>query len=556
MTLKLDENQKKAVEHFEGPALVVAGPGSGKTTVIKERILNLIQKHNVDPEHILAIAFTNAAADEMEKRLSSESDLKESKPKICTLHVFGKDIITEHYELAGFTQEPAIWDADDMEQIINKEKTRLNIGNEERSVYIYKFEGNRSGRCYIGQTIDLKRREREHRTYSSNRGLREALAKGDESFNCKEIKRVKGLYADKEEERQINFYKNRSVVNLALGMEHIGIKYPGIPTTIYKIKLPTVVTCWIGMSTDTDPEGIKNEAFRRAIEDKGTKAHPEYIKEALHKAIENEVIKSAAFEIIATVPGANATRRVKQEIDKHKNWAVFNRQAPLQARESNKRRIEIFCQHFDISYDKVIEHTPRFRDLMAKFDRLKEDIENEKQQVTTGVFDPNKIVDIIFRAFARRYESVKQEVNAIDFLDMLIHSANLLENNRDLLQDYQGKYRYVFVDEFQDISPVDFRLIDLFSENLFAVGDDDQAIYGFRGGDSSIMQEKFGKRENVSHYEITRNYRSTSTIVRHAKALIEKNSARIPKNLRANNSARSQVEVLGTPKGTVARNHF
>lgn len=551
MTLKLDENQQKAVEHFQGPALVVAGPGSGKTTVIKERILHLIREHNVDPEQILAIAFTNAAADEMTERLSNEPLLSQGKPKICTLHVFGKDIITEYYELAGFTQEPDIWDADDIEQIINKEKTRLNIENEEKFVCIYKFEGNRSGRCYIGQTIDLKRREREHRTYSSNRGLREALVKGDEYFNCEKIRRVKGLNADKEEERQINFYKNRSVVNLTLRMEHIGVEYPGIPITIYKIKLPTMVTCWIGMSTDTDPESIKNEAFRRAIEDKGTKAHPQYVKEALCKAIENEVIKSAAFEIIATVPGANATRRVKQEIDKHKNWAVFNRQAPLQASESNKRRIEIFCQHFNVSYDEVLKHTPKFRDIMKKFDRLKVDIENEKRQVTAGVFDPNKIVDIIFRAFARRYEYVKREANAIDFLDMLIHSANLLENNRDLLQNYQEKYRYVFVDEFQDISPVDFRLIDLFSKNLFAVGDDDQAIYGFRGGDSLIMQEKFGKRENVAHYEITRNYRSTSTIVRHARALIGHNLHRIPKDLRANNSTQSQVEVLKTPQKTV-----
>ena len=287
MTLKVDQNQQKAIEHYQGPALVVAGPGSGKTTVIKERILNLIQSHNVNPEQILAIAFTNAAAEEMDKRFLSEPTLKDSKPEICTLHVFGKDIITEHYELAGFTQEPDIWDSNDIEQIINKEKTRLNIENEERFVYIYKFEGNRSGRCYIGQTIDLERREREHRTYSSNRGLREALATGDEYFNCKEIKRVKGLYADKEEEQQINLYKDRSVVNLALGMEHIGIKHPEIPITIYKIKLSTVVTSWIGMSTDIDPEIIKNEAFRRAIEAKGTKAHPEYIKEALRKQLKN-----------------------------------------------------------------------------------------------------------------------------------------------------------------------------------------------------------------------------------------------------------------------------
>ena len=55
-SIELDANQMKAVEHLEGPALVIAGPGSGKTTVIKERILNLIQKHNVDPEtHLLLL---------------------------------------------------------------------------------------------------------------------------------------------------------------------------------------------------------------------------------------------------------------------------------------------------------------------------------------------------------------------------------------------------------------------------------------------------------------------------------------------------------------------
>ena len=114
---QLDEGQMKAVKHFEGPALVVAGPGSGKTTVIKERILNLIQKHNVDPEHILAIAFTNAAADEMNERLSNEPVSNLGKPKICTLHVFGKDLITNHYELLGFSKAPDTWDEKKIRQI-------------------------------------------------------------------------------------------------------------------------------------------------------------------------------------------------------------------------------------------------------------------------------------------------------------------------------------------------------------------------------------------------------------------------------------------------------
>ena len=84
--------------------------------------------------------------------------------------------------------------------------------------------------------------------------------------------------------------------------------------------------------------------------------------------------------------------------------------------------------------------------------------------------------------------TLKTEANAIDFEDMIIHAANLLETCPDLRQTYQDKYPYLLVDEFQDISPADFRLISLLSENLFAVGDDDQAIYSFRGGNSEIMQ--------------------------------------------------------------------
>ena len=82
MTLKLDADQQKAVKHFEGPALVVAGPGSGKTTVIIERILHLIREYNVDPRQILALAFNKEAAKEMEKRILSELWTKSMLPEI------------------------------------------------------------------------------------------------------------------------------------------------------------------------------------------------------------------------------------------------------------------------------------------------------------------------------------------------------------------------------------------------------------------------------------------------------------------------------------------
>ena len=528
MTMTLDENQQKAVEHFQGPALVVAGPGSGKTTVIKERILHLIREHNVDPEQILAIAFTNAAADEMKDRLTKETLLNQSEPKICTLHTFGKDLITNHYEheLLKFSKEPDIWAEKKIRQVINREKGLLDRETRIADVAIYKIEDTVTGQCYIGQTTDPIRRKEEHFDHSSNRGLYEALQKGDEQlFDFDVIEWVKGSIAYPREKYWIDYYRDRSVFNLVHGIEQVASQGSKVLVTIYKIKSLTGVTAYIGYTTD--PESIC-------------------------KIIENEQNKRFTFEVIRTeVPWTEASTHIANEIKDHKNWAVFNREDPEKARYSNQLRIEVFCEYFDVPYEEVLAHPEKFENLMERFDDLKEDIEKEKQQVNTGLFDPNKIADPVLRAFAKRYEERRKEADAIDFLDMLIYSAYLLENDPILHQYYRDKHRYVFVDEFQDISPIDFRLIDLFSKNLFAVGDDDQAIYGFRGGDSSIMQEKFRKRRNVSQYKITCNYRSTSTIVRHAKSLIENNPDRIRKKLYANNSVQSQVEVLETSKETV-----
>ena len=69
--MQLDRNQEKAVNHVTGPAIVIAGPGSGKTTVVTARILNLIQTHNIPPSQILAIAFNRKAVEEMETRILS-----------------------------------------------------------------------------------------------------------------------------------------------------------------------------------------------------------------------------------------------------------------------------------------------------------------------------------------------------------------------------------------------------------------------------------------------------------------------------------------------------
>ncbi|KJR43509.1 UvrD/REP helicase [Candidatus Magnetoovum chiemensis] len=90
--------QKTAIEHLNGVCIVLAGPGSGKTTILTERIIHLIVNHNVEMENILAITFSNEAAKEIFKRVNKI--LPNVKSKICTFHAFGLDILKQNYSLA------------------------------------------------------------------------------------------------------------------------------------------------------------------------------------------------------------------------------------------------------------------------------------------------------------------------------------------------------------------------------------------------------------------------------------------------------------------------
>ena len=443
--MRLDRNQEKAVNHVTGPAIVIAGPGSGKTTVVTARILNLIQTHNILPPQILAIAFNRKAVEEMETRILRELTASETetlqKPVIRTLHAFGKDIITENYERAGFNQTPVIWTGQ-IDQIIAEERRQIEHEAATTEVAIYKIENRETGKCYIGQTTHPERREKEHFTHSSNDRLRQAIRhEGAAQFSFKVIEWIEGRKANHREAHWIAYYRNRA--------------------------------------------------------------------------------------------------------------SVFNRADPLRRQYSNQLILEMFCQHFGIPYEENFDTHPDFENLRDRFDAVKEIVMRAKRQVTTGLFDPKTLDDPVARAFAIKYECLKTAANAVDFEDMIIHAANLLDTCADLRQTYCDTYPYVLVDEFQDIAPADFRLIELLSENLFAVGDDDQAIYGFRGGNSEIML-KFTDRKDVTKYEITRNYRSTSTIVEHARALIERNAPRIRKDLRAYNPMQKQIKIVETTPETVA----
>ena len=113
----LNDEQKKAVEHIEGPCLILAGAGSGKTKVLTTRIANMINE-GIYSGNILAITFTNKAAKEMRDRVNNV--VKDNYAFVGTFHSFGLKVIRENYHLLGLNKNFTIIDSDDVTSIIKK----------------------------------------------------------------------------------------------------------------------------------------------------------------------------------------------------------------------------------------------------------------------------------------------------------------------------------------------------------------------------------------------------------------------------------------------------
>ena len=127
----LNERQKQAVINTEGPMLILAGAGSGKTKVLTTKVAYLIENKNVNPDNILAITFTNKAAKEMKERIYSMVGGYAFKIQISTFHSFGLKIIKENHKLLGYESNFTILDADDSLSVIKKIIKDNNIDNNK-----------------------------------------------------------------------------------------------------------------------------------------------------------------------------------------------------------------------------------------------------------------------------------------------------------------------------------------------------------------------------------------------------------------------------------------
>lgn len=148
-----------------------------------------------------------------------------------------------------------------------------------------------------------------------------------------------------------------------------------------------------------------------------------------------------------------------------------------------------------------------------------------------------------FGAVMTAYGQRVRKEGFIDFDDMLSECGRLLQENAEVRSRWQERFSHILIDEFQDINPVQYKAVKLLAKapyNIFAVGDDDQAIYGFRGAEPGCLR-RFAEEFSARRLLLDINYRSGSEIVGASLAVIGENKNRYEKNLRAAKRDESRI---------------
>lgn len=152
----------------------------------------------------------------------------------------------------------------------------------------------------------------------------------------------------------------------------------------------------------------------------------------------------------------------------------------------------------------------------------------------------------------RIYQQRLKALNACDFGDLLLHILNIFRRERDILEQYQQRFKYVLVDEYQDTNAVQYlwlRLLAQSRKNVCVVGDDDQSIYSWRGAEVANILRFEKDFPGAKIIRLEQNYRSTPDILAAASGLIGENSQRMGKNLWTEQAGGDPVRVIGVWDG-------
>ncbi|MFN2364251.1 MAG: ATP-dependent helicase, partial [Halarsenatibacteraceae bacterium] len=227
--------------------------------------------------------------------------------------------------------------------------------------------------------------------------------------------------------------------------------------------------------------------------------------------------------------GATLLRKEAEKLGFKRNFSIYDT-------SDQKRMIKEIMQDLNIDTKKT------------KPSRVLNEISDAKNQLTRPedykIKDFNYLSELVAQIYPL-YQQRLKESNAFDFDDLIMKPCQLFTEYPQVKEYYNGKYKYILVDEYQDVNHAQYRLSQLLTgadNNIFVVGDPDQSIYGFRGADINNILNFEKDFTDAKVIRLEQNYRSKENILKAAQAVIKNNSSRLDKDLWSDRGEGDSIE--------------
>ncbi|MDO5133844.1 MAG: UvrD-helicase domain-containing protein, partial [Eubacteriales bacterium] len=505
--IRLDQAQRRMVLTDEDNCLVIAGAGAGKTTSVAAKVKYLVDRRGVKPGEILVISFTNKAVEELRARI--QRDLRIPCP-ICTFHSAGNAVL--------HMQNPErvnIVDADKKFFVV-RDYLRGKILQDPRLVHsLILFFAS-----YFDAPLNEKNLEAFFRGIAQ---MRYTTMRSELDEYCAEI-------MDAQRKKKITIrnevLRSAQEVEIANFLYRNGIDYVYEPVYRYHIEMarkpytPDFVIRQGNREIYIEHFGITRDGQNSRYDEKRLRAYKDAVNEKvlLHRRHGTELI----YTFSGYGDGRSLTEHLEEALRAHgvdfhprSDEEILRKILQNEGNRYIRRLVMLICRF--ITNFKTDGYTE------MQFAVMKESTQNVR----------TKLFLEICQACYLEYQKALQEMQAVDFEDMINDSARTLRECAEMKQ--RLGFKYIIVDEYQDISRQRFDLTRALREvcdaKVIAVGDDWQSIYAFSGSDITLFtqfQEKMGPSAML---RIENTYRNAQELIDIAGSFVQKNPAQITKTL-------------------------
>lgn len=521
----LNDQQRKAVLSESKRLLVLAGAGSGKTKTLLHKINYLIEDKLVDANNILAVTFTKNAANEMLDRMILAAD--ESGYYEGFLNTKGITFAERYNERRNFLNKfPWL--------------NRLTIKTIHSLCYqIIKTDGVHVFDNRFKIVADQKTAS-EFQGNTAEESVSDIIEKvtinlsKNKEFLLKLKRYILDYFVD-----YIRDHKEQSEFRPE------GKFFTSLKGDKVRSKSEQYIADWLYRNSI-------DYVYEPEVEVEGAVFHPDFFIPQANVYLEHISNKSyPSFWKEGKMKIAGNTC-IKTYDDATHNSAIFNKvlDRVIKGRISDDLSSATVL-HYDEEFSNFRKEIKRFfrevNEVRNKIVNSEKPLEQIKEEASKSEFERVRVFYELAEPIINAFNDYCTNRSYLDFDGLLTKSIQLLQEYPNIRERYQDRYKYILVDEFQDVNNLQVKLLNLLTKEetqLFCVGDDWQSIYGFRGSEIGYIVNFKEYFKNSELLTLNLNYRSTDPIVSASTEAIKKNKFQIPKEIKAVKRGGQKIRVF------------